>query len=151
YLSAAMLSGMNFGIRHLLPFYPFLIVLVAAATWNLAVRHRSLAAVLLLLLLGHAASSLRAYPNYIPYANEFWGGPASAHNIMSDSNVDWGQGLMALKEYTDRHHIRTCWFAYFADLVSDYSYYGVPCKPLPTAFGFLVHRQTPIIQPQLEG
>jgi len=151
YLAAAVSSSMNFGIRHLLPFYPFLIVLIAAAGWNLATRRRSLAVMIGLLFVAHAASSLRAYPNYLPYANEFWGGPGNAHNVKSDSNLDWGQGLIALKRYTDEHHIKTCWFAYFADLVSDSSYYGIPCKPLPTAFGSLVRLPTPVIPPQLDG
>ena len=56
---------------------------------------------------------VRAFPNYIPYANELWGGPAKTHEILADSNVDWGQGLVALKQYIDQHQIKNCWFAYF--------------------------------------
>jgi len=28
--------------------------------------------------------------------------------------------------------VKNCWFAYFADVVVDPAYYGVPCKPLTT-------------------
>jgi hypothetical protein len=28
--------------------------------------------------------------------------------------------------------VKHCWFVYFGEGVIDYSYYGIPCKPLPT-------------------
>lgn len=151
YFVTAMFSGMNFGIRHLLPIYPFLIVFISTAAWSFANRHRLAAMLVALLLLFHVASSLRAFPNYIPYANEFWGGSANSYRILADSNVDWGQGLIALKQYTDEHPAENCWFAYFGALVSDPSYYGIPCKPLPTSFSSLVHRPTQVIPPVVDG
>ncbi len=151
YLVVAMSSGINYGVRHLLPIYPFLIVLASFAAWNLGERHRALAAVVAILIVFHAASSLRAFPNYIPYANELWGGPAKTHEILADSNVDWGQGLIALKQYIDRRHIQNCWLAYFGDLIVDVSYYGIPCKALPTAFDDLIQKPMPAIPPQVDG
>jgi tetratricopeptide (TPR) repeat protein len=102
-------------------------------------------------LVFHAVSSLRAFPNYIPYANEVWGGPAKVHEILADSNVDWGQGLVALKQYIDQRHIQNCWFAYFGQLIVDVSYYGIPCKALPTAFADLIQMPMPILPPQVDG
>jgi len=151
YLAVAMSSGINYGVRHLLPIYPFLIVLVAFAAWQLATQLRALAAVVALLALLHVASSLRTFPNYIPYANEFWGGPANAHRVLADSNVDWGQGLIATKTYINQHQIKNCWFAYFGSLVSDTSYYGIPCRPLPTAFASLLQLPMPIVPQQIDG
>jgi tetratricopeptide (TPR) repeat protein len=151
YLSVAMSSGINYGIRHLLPVYPFLIVLVSFAAWNLAERHRALAALVAILVVGHVASSVRAFPNYIPYANELWGGPAKTHEILADSNVDWGQGLVAMKQYIDQRHIKDCWFAYFGALIVDVSYYGIPCKVLPTAFADLIQSPMPILPPRLDS
>ncbi len=151
YLVVAMSSGINYGVRHLLPVYPFLIVAVSFAAWNLGRRHRALAAVVAVLLIFHAVSSLRAFPNYIPYANELWGGPAKVHEILADSNVDWGQGLVALKQYIDQRHIQNCWFAYFGQLIVDVSYYGIPCKALPTAFADLIQMPMPILPPQVDG
>lgn len=151
YLAIAMSSNVNYGVRHLLPIYPFLIVLVAFGVWNLGQRHRALAALVGVLVAFHAASSVRAFPNYIPYANELWGGPKNVHRILADSNVDWGQGLKAMKEYIDERHIKECWFAYFGSLPIDVSYYGIPCKGLPTAFADLVQLPMPIVPPQVEG
>jgi tetratricopeptide (TPR) repeat protein len=151
YLAVAMSSGINYGIRHLLPIYPFLIVLASITAWNLGQRHRALAAVVAALIVFHVASSLHAFPNYIPYSNELWGGPSKTHEILTDSNVDWGQGLVAMKQYIDERHIANCWFAYFGRFVVDVSYYGIPCKPLPTAFAEMNHVQMAVVPPQVDG
>lgn len=151
YVAVAMYSGVNYGIRHLLPIYPFLIVLVAFGAWHLAARHRALAALVVLLVVFHAGSSVRAFPNYIPYANELWGGPKNTYRFLADSNVDWGQGLKAMKRYIDDRHIKECWFGYFGSLPVDVSYYGIPCKGLPTAFADLLQLPMPIVPPQVEG
>jgi 4-amino-4-deoxy-L-arabinose transferase-like glycosyltransferase len=151
YLIVAMGSGINHGIRHLLPMFPYVIILVSVAAWELGRRHRALAAIVLVLVVAHAASSLRAFPNYIPYANELWGGPAKTHEILADSNVDWGQGLVAMKQYIDRHQIKNCWFAYFGSVVADGSYYGMPCRPLPTALSDLLRLPVPIVPAQVDG
>jgi hypothetical protein len=151
YFAVAMSSGLNFGVRHLLPAYPFLILLVSFCAWKLGERHRPLAALVAVLVVCHVTSSVRAFPNYIPYANELWGGPAKAHEILVDSNVDWGQGLTAMMRYIDQHHIKNCWFAYFGTLSVDVSYYGIPCKVLPTAFADSVQLPMPIVPPQVDG
>ena len=151
YLAVAMVSGINYGVRHLLPIYPFLIVLVASSAWSLGHRHRALAALAAFLVVVHLASSVRSFPNYISYANELWGGPENAHRILADSNVDWGQGLITMKRYIDEHQIKDCWFGYFASGVADVSYYGIPCKPLPTSYTDLHQLPMPILPPQIDG
>ena len=151
YLAVALISGINYGVRHLLPVFPFLMVLAGAGAWNLRQRHRALATVVAVLVAFHAVSSLRAFPNYIPYSNELWGGPRNTHKVLADSNVDWGQGLKDMKEYIDQHHIQDCWFAYFSVLVVDVSYYGIPCKKLPVAFEDLIQFPMQIIPPQVDG
>lgn len=151
YLGVAMFSGINYGVRHLLPVYPFLIVLAGYGAWKLGERHRLAAAALVALLALHAASSLRAFPNYIPYANELFGGPANAHAVLADSNVDWAQGLVAMKRYIDERHITHCWFAYFGAVVADAAYYGIPCKGLSSSFAELMQLPVPVVPPQVDG
>ncbi|MGA3350038.1 MAG: hypothetical protein ABSC33_13525, partial [Candidatus Sulfotelmatobacter sp.] len=87
----------------------------------------------LVLLIFQAISTVRTYPAYLAYANELWGGPSQTYKLLSDSNVDWGQQLKDVKHYLDEHGIQDCWFIYFGEGVIDASYYGIPCKPLPTA------------------
>ncbi|MBZ5661783.1 MAG: phospholipid carrier-dependent glycosyltransferase [Acidobacteriia bacterium] len=151
YFCAALFSGINYGVRHLLPVYPFLIVLAAFCAWNLAQRHRAAAIFVTIALIFHIASSVRAFPNYISYANELWGGPQNAHRILADSNVDWGQGLKAMKRYIDDRQIKNCWFAYFGSVVADAAYYGIPCKALPASFANAVQLQMPAIPQSVDG
>ncbi len=132
YLAIAMGSGMNIGVRHILLLYAFLSVLAAGAAVAFIRADRRWLYAVAVLLVFHAVSSARAYPEYIPYSNEFFGGPANTHNLLSDSNADWGQQLKATKKYLDAHNIKNCWFVYFAAGVVDPSYYGIPCKLLPT-------------------
>lgn len=138
FLAAAMRSNFNIGVRHILPIYPFLIILVACAAWGLASSRRAWFYAVSLLVLFHVASSARAFPNYLPYSNEIWGGPSRTYKVLTDSNVDWGQQLKQTKAYLDAHGIKDCWFDYFGQMVSDPVYYGIPCKPLQTAYGLPV-------------
>jgi tetratricopeptide (TPR) repeat protein len=132
YLLIAMTSGMNIGIRHLLPVYAFVMVLAGWSAWSLIQSHRALAWVVAALLVFDVVSSLRAFPVYLAYSNELWGGSSKTYKYLSDSNVDWGQQLKATKNYLDSRHVDHCWFAYFAAVVADPSYYGIACKPLTT-------------------
>ncbi len=151
YFCAALFSGINYGVRHLLPVYPFLIVLAAFSAWHLAQRRRAAAVLVAILLVFHIASSMSAFPDYISYANELWGGPRNAHRILADSNVDWGQGLKAMKRYIDQRQIKDCWFAYFGSVVADAAYYGIPCKPLPASFANAVQLPLPVIPQSVDG
>jgi 4-amino-4-deoxy-L-arabinose transferase-like glycosyltransferase len=132
YVIVAMTSGMNIGIRHILPAYPFLIVLAGWAAWQLIQIRRYWAYAIGVLLLFNIFSSLRSFPVYLAYSNELWGGPANTYKYLTDSNVDWGQQLKAVKKYLEGRRIDHCWFAYFAEVVADPAYYGIPCKPLTT-------------------
>src|SRR6185503_213872 len=132
YLIVALTVGMNIGVRHILVVYVFLYVLIGGAAWALIAKSRKWVYVIGVLLLVHAASSLLAFPNYIPYANELWGGPSQTHKYLTDSNSDWGQQLKSVKQYLDQRGVKECWFLYFAEGVAEPSYYGIPCKPLPT-------------------
>lgn len=131
YLLVAMGSGLNLGVRHILSVYVFLAVLVAGAAWSLVERNRRWAYVVGALLVFHAVSSLHAFPSYIAYSNEAFGGPAKTYKALTDSSVDWGQQLKSVKSYLDQRQVHECWFAYLAQTAVEPSDYGIPCKPLP--------------------
>jgi hypothetical protein len=132
YLTVAMSSQMNIGARHIMPVYPFLCVLGAGAVYELMRREPRWGLVVAVLLLWQAVAAVRAYPVYMAYGNELWGGPANVHKYLSDSNTDWAQQLIATKKYLDEHNIKDCWFVYFAQGVTDPASYGIPCRLLPT-------------------
>ncbi|MGN6321270.1 MAG: glycosyltransferase family 39 protein [Dyella sp.] len=136
YFVVAMTSSLNIGARHILPVYVFLTLLAAGGCWAWVWRagawSRPWAAVVAVLLCAHVGSSLRAYPNYMAYSNELWGGPMQTYKVLTDSNADWAQQLLAVKQYLDQRGIKQCWFAYFADPFLRPADYGIPCKPMPT-------------------
>src|SRR5262249_17099519 len=129
YFLVSLTSKLNIGHRHLLPVYPFLIAIAAAAACELAQRRRVWIVVAGALLAFHVGSSLRSFPNYLPYSNELWGGTNQTYKLLSNSSVDWGQGLAQTASYLRVHDIHDCYLAYFG--LGNPSYYGVPCKTLP--------------------
>lgn len=132
YLAVAMSSHLNIGVRHVLPIYAFLEVLIGGTVVTLVASQRRWMYVFGALILFQIATSLRASPTYISYVNEAWGGQKNAWWLLSDSNSDWAQQLKATKKYLDARGVRDCWFVYFGEGVIDTSYYGIPCKALPT-------------------
>jgi hypothetical protein len=132
FLGFALTSPLNVGLRHVLPVVPFLLVLAAMGAVVLMRRRRGFVWVVGVLLIWNAVSCLRAYPNYMPYSNEAWGGPTKTRLYLTDSAVDWGQQLKATKAYLDAHNIHDCYFAYFIEPYIRFEDYGIPCKPLPT-------------------
>jgi 4-amino-4-deoxy-L-arabinose transferase-like glycosyltransferase len=132
YLLIAMVSNMNIGARHLLPFYGFAFIVAGAGAAALAWQSRRWLVVCSVLIAAHIVSSLANFPNYMPYANEAWGGAANTHNLLSDANVDWAQQLFQVKAWQDRHPGEECWLAYFAYPEVLPETYGIHCHPLPT-------------------
>jgi tetratricopeptide (TPR) repeat protein len=149
YFLAGIASDFNIGIRHILPVYPLLLILAAYAAWELAHSSKTRGNVWLYvvsaLVLFHVVSCAHAFPNYLPYANEIWGGPANTYKVLSDSNVDWGQQLKLTKKYLDEHGISDCWFDYFGRMAADPAYYQIPCKTLPQRLGPPVENMAPRI------
>ena len=132
HMLVAIWSRMNIGLRHILPMYMFLVVLVAGVAWKLIQKDRRWAYAVAVLIVFQAISGARAYPAYMAYENELWGGPSQTYKYLTDSNSDWGQQLKSVKSYVDKNGIKDCWFIYFAQGVVDFHDYGIPCKPLPT-------------------
>jgi hypothetical protein len=150
YMVFAMAGGMNIGVRHVLPIYVFLSVAIAGAAWKLIQTNRRWLYAVVVLLVFQAVSVLHAYPAYVSYANEAFGGPANVHKYLSDSSSDWGQQMKSVKRYLDDRGIKNCWFAYFGEGVAEYSYYGIPCKPLITADS--LHLDAPHdVPPSIDG
>src|SRR5262249_4468416 len=104
YFCLAVWAGINIGLRHLLPIYPFIFVLLGSTVAELWNRKNRLArSGLLLLSAWYLWSAISIYPNYLAYFNEFAGGPDNGHKILLDSNLDWGQDLKGLKRWMDQN------------------------------------------------
>lgn len=127
-LAVAMLSGINIGVRHILPLWPFLIVAGAGMLARFRVLAGALAALQII-------SALAAAPHSIAYANELWRAP---HRVFKDSNVEWGQNTKLVRDYVQANGIKDCWFAAYGH--GDVTRALQPCAPLP-AFGAGVTRR----------
>jgi hypothetical protein len=132
YLAIAMAGPLNMGERHILPIFPFIFLLLGAAGAWLMKRSKKWAVAVIFLVAAHAAESLSAFPNYIPFGNALWGGPANTHKYFSDAAVDWAQQLKWTKQWLDEHNIKECSIVYFAAPFLMPSDYDIPCKLLPT-------------------
>ncbi len=92
-----MVNRVNTGERHLLPIYPFVFVFVAAIITRVSWRGRiPVVAALTALLI---VESVRIYPHYLAFFNFGVGGPTSGPRYLLDSNLDWGQDLLKLRNY----------------------------------------------------
>ena len=129
YFALSMAGNINIGVRHLLPIYPFLFALIAAAL--AAIPKPAASASTAAMAIGLIAANSTIYPDYLAYFNQFAGGPAGGTRYLLDSNVDWGQDVKKLKLYMDEHNIPLVQFAYFG--MADLEYYGVRNGGLPGA------------------
>ena len=123
YATTTITSGLNIGHRHILPLYPILFILAgAAAAWTGSRTGRAIIAVLLAWL---AVANLTAFPHYLSYFNESIGGPARGHLYLADSNIDWGQDLLRLRDFARRHPDEPIKLWYFGSAEPSYYVPGV--------------------------
>src|SRR3989304_1695816 len=120
----------NIGLRHILPIYPLIYVLIGGLI-NINISRKRLAGIILsFAMIWSVWSSVNIYPYYLAYFNEFIGGPKNGYKYLVDSNLDWGQDLPGLKQYMDRNSIKKIKLSYFG--FSDPVYYGINYEYLPS-------------------
>ncbi len=122
----------NIGLRYLLFLIPFFSIFIGRLTvssfWTSVQHHwkiKGLAGVCCASLL---VSSLLAWPHYLAYFNWPSGGPTRGHEYLLDSNLDWGQDLILLREYMESQRIESVDLAYFGRVPPDV--YGIQYRPL---------------------
>ena len=146
YFLLALTSKTQIGYRHILPVYPFLIVLGAcgaAWAWEHSKKGRGVVVALGLWL---AVSVINVHPHHLAYFNEAAGGPSAGHRILVDSNLDWGQGLKGLAAKLKEMGNPPVYLSYFG--VADPSYYGI--RYFPVAPVTNVDRRDGVVAPSLE-
>jgi Dolichyl-phosphate-mannose-protein mannosyltransferase len=105
YAALSMNGHVDIGLRHLLPVYPFLYAAAAAGLVNLRWRFRTPLVIVILaaILAGAALESFAVYPYYLAFFNVLAGGPRNGPRYLVDSNIDWGQDLKRLGEFSSAH------------------------------------------------
>ena len=135
YLGCAMASGINIGVRHILPIYPFVFLVASvAADRLLRVPRRTGRIALAGLMTAWVVSIGMTYPHMLTFFNTAAGGPDNGLAYLSDSNLDWGQHLKLLRQWMDDHDVRHINLAYFGQ--ADPRYYGIDCTYLPVGVTF---------------
>jgi hypothetical protein len=134
-------SKLDIGFRYALPSLPFIAVLTAAGVaraWDLhGPRVRVLVIAATIWMIGQVASY---FPNYLAYVSEYGPGRDENYQVFADSSLDWGQGLIQLREFLHEHGIERVYLSFFGsaspqaygiDYVPLASFY--PLKPIPGA------------------
>jgi len=130
YLFVSSANTFQVGVRHLLPIYPFVMLIGAAGAMALA-RGRTGPLALGALVSYWVVTVADVYPHTLTFFNQLVGGPANGYKYLADSNVDWGQGLKLLKKWMDERSVSHIGLAYFG--TADPEYYGIDYTPLPAA------------------
>jgi dolichyl-phosphate-mannose-protein mannosyltransferase len=113
----------NIGVRYLIPCFPFLYIFIGRVVQGL--RSASLVYKLLFsaLLAWNVSEYVAIAPDHLSYFNQIAGGADNGMEWLSDSNLDWGQGLIQLRRFLEEQKISDYAFFYFG--TADPAYYGI--------------------------
>ena len=129
YWSSSLYSNLNIGVRHLLPTYPFAILLVSGQITAisrklkiLGLKKQLIAYSLLLsaLLSWYVIENLKTWPYYLTYFNQTVRGAAGGYKYVVDSNLDWGQDLKRFSQWVKKNDIPKIELDYFGWAVPSY-------------------------------
>jgi hypothetical protein len=94
-----MPTALDLGIRYILPFY-VTFAIAGAATVLAMMRASHVTAAIAVLLVCQLGASALAHPDYFAYFNAVAGSDPSRYLV--DSNVDWGQDILRLRDVVRR-------------------------------------------------
>lgn len=146
YGAGLLTSNLAIGFRHALPALPALVILVAAGagavarTW--APRGRLVVGAL---AAWFVVSSLSWFPHFIPYMSEYVPDRDRGYEVLIDSSLDWGQGLLDLREFMEERGIERVHLGYFGSARP--GGYGIAYEPLPSFFPLRGGESPPVSLP----
>jgi len=110
-------TGFSEHMRYVLPIFPFAFVWIGRLAAVFDGQHRIRTGLAIAALAWSIGSSLSIYPHSLSYFNELVGGPRGGPAHLIHSNVDWGQDLLELKKWRDKHPeaqpLNLVYFGYF--------------------------------------
>lgn len=156
YWASSIQSNLNIGVRHVLPTFPVLYLLISGqlTKWlntsfksilekilSLKDASKSIRSVIFLglriyfkhliviaLLIWYVFGVVKIYPHFLAYFNELAGGPENGHRYVTDSNLDWGQDLKRLTSFVEENNIDKIHVDYFGGGWPEY-YLGDKFEP----------------------
>jgi hypothetical protein len=135
-------TGFSEHMRYVLPIFPFFFIWIGRVAtvfdqFPCYGRPARLAGptVILAALAWLIGSSLSVYPHSLSYFNELVGGPKGGHKHLIHSNVDWGQDLLFLKQWLDKHPeatpLKLAYFGYFDPIHAGIEYTAPQLPAVP--------------------
>ncbi|MEX0598137.1 MAG: glycosyltransferase family 39 protein, partial [Candidatus Paceibacterota bacterium] len=121
-------GNLNLGIRHILPAVIMTYILIATGIVKLLIPRKFSRMILGGFLFWYILATLLAYPNYVSNLN-ILAGQDQGYQIFTDSNLDWGQDLKKLNNWTKQKNIDTLYIDYFG--TGDVQYYLPDTKIIP--------------------
>jgi hypothetical protein len=133
FAGALLTSRLDIGFRYALPALPLFCVLLAAAWGRLWRNARpALRVPLLAVPLWYAASAATYYPHFLSYISEYGPGRQRGDRVLLDSSLDWGQGLLELRDFMRARKIDRVFLSYFGSALPEG--YGIRYVPLASFF-----------------
>jgi hypothetical protein len=136
---ALISSSLVIGFRYALPILPLICMLVAMGVTRLwAELRRPFRFAIAGGVLWYAVSVFSFYPHFLAYISEYGPGRDRGDEVLLDSSLDWGQGLLALRDWMRANDVPRVYLSYFGSgWPPGYGIEFVPMPsffPLPTAF-----------------
>ena len=126
YWATSINSNLNIGVRHLLPTYPFAIILVAGQITRIyqklkikyqndksKIKYLIFNILFFILMFSYIYENIKVWPYYLTYFNQLAGGPSGGYRYVVDSNLDWGQDLKRLSQWVEKNNIQAIHLDYF--------------------------------------
>lgn len=142
YWASSVTSSLNIGIRHILPTFPFIYLLISRqiSKWltisdpgiiekfgeklkffgRTLISYSARYALVSVIILWQFISVISIYPHYLAYFNELAGGPKNAYKYVTDSNLDWGQDFKRLAGWVEQNKISAIYVDYFGGTTGEY-------------------------------
>ncbi|MGH8437025.1 MAG: ArnT family glycosyltransferase [Pseudomonas sp.] len=107
-------SNLNIGFRYALPALPLLAVIAAVGimrVWARASRAARIA--LAVCMIWAVAFPISYFPNFLTFVSEYGPPRERNHEVFIDSSLDWGQGLLQLRDWLHERNNPRILLSYF--------------------------------------
>jgi hypothetical protein len=126
-------SQLHIGFRYALPLLPMMAVMIAPAITHIwSSNWRRLRPVVAAALMWLVIHPLTYFPNFLAYVSEYGPGRDRNYELLADSSLDWGQGLLQLRDFMRSNRIDRVYLSYFGSAWP--SGYGIDYEPLLSFF-----------------
>jgi 4-amino-4-deoxy-L-arabinose transferase and related glycosyltransferases of PMT family len=96
-------NGFSHHMRYLLPAFPFAFIWLSKTARSFTLHRPVVSTLTVMALVWSVGSSLYYYPHSMSYFNELVDGPRNGHYHLANSNIDWGQDLLYLRQWLAKH------------------------------------------------